>query len=544
MHQASEILIGLDAGADRIEAVAFDRDGAELQAVATASPVVPLADGPEQDLGDSWQAAAQVLRQLASLVPDLARRTVALAITGQSGGTWLIDEDGDQVAPAWPGPTRRARSIVQKWQEAGLAGGLQAITGGPADAARANAQLACLLRDRPEVLERAATAFGAKDWLYFCCTGERATDVAEAVAGFGNRRTRAYDPAVLQLLGLEEVERLLPEIVDGAQHHGILTRPAAAATGLSSGIAVVLAPPNLLASALAAGLAGHSSELAGSILGATSWHLRVLSDRDEASGALAPPVWLQPFPLPATSLALNPGPGSANADWLLDLGVQLLADAGLIGIGRHELRAMLERKAAAGRPGVLLAQPFATDHGPLEAPAAPARAHMLGLGPETTIYDLLRALHEAEGFAARSAHAALGPPPAEIRLLGAAASSPLRRAILAACSGCPVRTVERAAPGAAGAALFAAVALGFFPNFADSADAWVEPWLGEPERVDPELYARYAQLYPIWCGARSATAGIARALDGSAPRDAQMALAPLSIGKIAPVTLRASSEAR
>jgi erythritol kinase len=514
MQQASEILIGLDAGEDRIEAVAFDRDGCELQAVSTVSPVALLESGPEQDLGDSWQAAARTLRQLASLVPDLARRTVALAITGQSGGAWLIDEDGDPVAPAWPGRARCAQAIVERWRQTGLAAELQAITGVPADSARANVQLAWLLRHRPEVVECAATAFGGKDWLYFCCTGERATDAAEGVASFGNRRTRAYDPAVLRLLGLEEVERLLPEIVDGTRHHGLLTRAAAAATGLRSGIAVVLAPSKPLTSALAAGLAGADHGLAGSILGATAWHVRTLPDSDD-DGSLGPSVFLLPFVAPGTSLAISPGPGNADVDWLVGLGAQLLADAGLIGIGRDELQSMLERKAAQAPPGALLVQPFAAEPSASASSGARTRAHILGLGRETTIYDLLRALHEGQGFAARSSHAALGPP-AEIRLLEGAGSSPLRRAIFAACVGGPVRAVERAAAAATGAALFAAVALGHHQTFAEAGRAWVEPWLGEPESVSAELRARYARLYSICCNARPVATEIAQALDRSA----------------------------
>ncbi len=516
MQQASEILIGLDAGPDRIDAAAFDRDGRELQAVSSASPVALLEHGAEQDLGDSWQAAAQAVRQLASHVPDLPRRTVALAITGRSGGTWLIDEDGDPVTPAWPGPARRAQLIVERWQQTGLAAKLQAITGVAADSARSNAQLSWLLRHRPEVVERAATAFGAKDWLYFCCTGERATDPAEGIASFGNRRTRAYDPAVLQLLSLQEVERLLPEMIDGTRHQGALTRAAAAATGLRSGTPVVLAPPNVIASALAAGLAEANHDLAGSIFGATTCHLRVLPDRHEVNGSGESPVSLLPFVAPRISLAVSASPGVADLDWLVGLGVQLLADAGLIGIGRDDLQAILERKAAQARPGALLVQPFVTDHGLPETAAARARAHMLGLGRETTVYELMRALHEGQGFAARTSHAALGPPPAEIRLIEDARSSPLRRAILAACIGAPVRVVERAAPATAGAALLAAVALGQYRSIGEAAGQWVLPWLGEPEAVNPELEARYAQLYPIHCGAQPVITEIAQALDRSA----------------------------
>jgi erythritol kinase len=516
MPSANEILIGLDAGLDRIEAIAFDPAGCQLQAASIASPIAWFEHGPEQDLGDTWQAAAQALRQLAGLVPELAARTVALAITGQTGGTWLIDEDGDPVAPAWPGPARSAQSIVARWQQNQVAERLQAITGAPADRARANAPHAWLLQHRPEVLERAASVFGGKDWLYFCCTGERATDPAEAVASFGNRRTRTYDPAVLELLSLEEVERLLPEIVDGLMHHGVLTRAAAAATGLLSGTAVVLAPPNLVTSALAAGLADAGPELAGSVLGPTSVHLRPLPDGAEPNGSEQASVALLPFVLPKTSLALCPGPGSADCDWVLEISVQLLADSGLIGIGRDELQASLERNAAQAKPGMLLAQPFATGREVQEIGAAPAQAHLLGLARETTIYDLLRALHEAEGFAARRSHAALGPPCAEMRAIGGGASSGFRRAVLAACTGAPVRRLERPGPGAAGAALFASVALGFHRSFADAGRSWVTPWLGDLEPVDRELHARYAQLYPVWCAARPVIAEIAQALDRSA----------------------------
>jgi erythritol kinase len=516
MQSTSEILIGLDAGADRIEAVAFDCEGHEIRAVSTATPVARLEHGAEQDLGDGWQAAARTLRQLASVVPELARRTVALAITGQSGGTWLIDEDGDPVAPAWLGPSRRALSIVERWQHTGLAAKLQASTGVAIDSARANVQLAWLLWHRPEIVERAATAFGAKDWLYFCCTGERATDPAEAVASFGNRRTRGYDPTVLKLLGLQDVERLLPEIVDGSRHQGTLNRAAAAATGLRLGTAVVLAPPNLLASALAAGLIEPNHGLAGSILGVTSCHLRILGDHHETNGGGEARISLLPFVTPKTSLAVSPSPGSADVDWLVGLGAQLLADAGLIGIGRDELQAIFERKAAQARPGALLVAPFATDHGLPGTSAAQARAHMLGLGRETTVYDLMRALHEGQSFAARTSHAALGPPPTEVRLIEDVASSPLQRMILAACLGAPVRVVERAAPGAAGAAMFAATGLRHHRDLAEATRVWVPPWLAEPEPVSPELQARYAELYPIHCGARPLAAGIAQALDHSA----------------------------
>ena len=62
----------------------------------------------------TWDDTAAVLRDLALHVPDLARRTAALAITGQGDGTWLIDGDGEPVAPAWLWLDSRAAGIVRE----------------------------------------------------------------------------------------------------------------------------------------------------------------------------------------------------------------------------------------------------------------------------------------------------------------------------------------------------------------------------------------------------------------------------------------------
>ena len=95
----NDLLIGLDVGPTSIEAAAFAPDGHQLARVA--APVAgqgALADGcAEQDVDVVWRAAAAALRQLGEVVPHLAARTAALAITGAAGGVWLIDDDGDAV---------------------------------------------------------------------------------------------------------------------------------------------------------------------------------------------------------------------------------------------------------------------------------------------------------------------------------------------------------------------------------------------------------------------------------------------------------------
>jgi erythritol kinase len=176
------------------------------------------------------------------------------------------------------------------------------------------------------------------------------------------------------------------------------------------------------------------------------------------------------------------------AEWLVGLAAQLLADAGLIGIGRPELIAVLEQKAAAAAPATLRLHPGAP-----EADHDGAPAGFLGISGRTTFYDLLRAIYEGEGLAARACYEALGGGLDEIRVTGEGAASALARQVLAACVDVPLRALERAAPAAAGAALIAAVALGRYRSLAEASRDWAGPHLRVPEPIDRDLRRTYAE---------------------------------------------------
>jgi erythritol kinase (D-erythritol 1-phosphate-forming) len=153
----SDLLIGLDVGPSSIEAVAFALDGQELaRAAATVTSQGALAGGcVEQDVGEIWRAAAAALRQLGQVVPHLAARTGALAITGAAGGAWLIDDDGDPVAPALLPRDRRAEPLIARWRQDSTARQIRRITGSTVDASLQSAGLAWLAEHYPGVLDRA-----------------------------------------------------------------------------------------------------------------------------------------------------------------------------------------------------------------------------------------------------------------------------------------------------------------------------------------------------------------------------------------------------
>ena len=121
------VLIGIDAGTSVIKSVAFTTSGEQIAIAAISNVYETLSyGGVEQDMARTWRDTAQTLKQLSEKIPNLASRLVAISVTGQGDGMWLIDEDGEPVAPAWlwldaraadrhllPGHIERAAKVVR-----------------------------------------------------------------------------------------------------------------------------------------------------------------------------------------------------------------------------------------------------------------------------------------------------------------------------------------------------------------------------------------------------------------------------------------------
>jgi erythritol kinase len=501
MSAAGDIIIGLDAGTSVIKAVAFTLDGKQIGSAGVPNKVDYLDDGgAEQEVQRTWLDAAAALRLLADEVQGLAKRTAALAITGQGDGTWLIDAAGEPVCPAWLWLDARSAPIIEGWRASEIGPKLQQITGTAINPAIQSGQIAWMKQHRPEPLRRAASALHCKDWLYFKATGERATDPSEGVFTYGNFRTRAYDDTVLELLDLADIARLRPDIVDGSTHHAPLTSDAADATGLRDGTPVVLGPLDVIATALGAGAYEPDRAVGMSILGSTGMHIRLFHDVDDVVISDEQVGYVMPFVVPGTWGGFQSHMAATlNIDWLVDVAARLGDLAGADGIDKRELLLRLDQQAGEARPGTLLYHPFISENGergPFVEPRA--RAQFLGLSTRTGPGDMMRAIYEGMAFAGRDCYRALDHRPEEIRLAGGAANSALCRRILAAAVNAPIRIVERAEAGAAGAALTAAVSIGLYDSIAEGLNDWVVPYLGDLEPVDQDLADVYEKLFPAY----------------------------------------------
>lgn len=512
-----DLLIGIDAGTSVIKAVAFTLKGEQLAIAATPNVYRTLPDGGvEQDMARTWADTAATLRQLGEKVPDLAGRTLALAVTGQGDGTWLIDAEGEPVAPAWLWLDSRAARITEDFVADPTYREHYLRTGTGVNACQQSVQLVWLRRNRPEVIAKAASAHHCKDWLYFKITGERVTDLSEGNFTFGSYMTRNYAPGILSALGASDCARLLPPIVDGTQVAGALTETAAAVTGLRAGTPIVLGSVDVVCTGLGGGLFDPSGEVGCTVIGSTGMHMRIAPSPDRVTLNAEGSGYTMVFPAPEMSAQMQSNMAATlNIDWLLDLACEILGSQGVTR-NRGDLLAGLDDRILEREPCRLLFHPYisrAGERGPFLDSAA--RAQFIGLDSRVGYADLMRAVFEGLCHAARDCYAAMGPIPSEIRLTGGAARSKALTHMLAGALGVPVRRAGREEAGAAGAAIMAAIQQGVYPDVAAATAEWVDPLLGERTRPDAQIAAAFARSFPVYLETRKAMRPIWRAWQSS-----------------------------
>ncbi|MFF9074337.1 FGGY family carbohydrate kinase [Streptomyces sp. NPDC014646] len=447
--------IGIDVGTSVVKAAAFGPDGRTL-AVESRPVGLTIRDGfVEQDMDEVYGAVREVLAALGS-------DGVAFAgLTGQGDGVWLVDAAGRPVRTAISWMDGRAHELVDAWQESGVFTAVYRRTGSAMFPGCPGPVLAWLDRHDPASLDAATTALYCKDMVFQRLTGVRATDVSDASMPFLDPMTRTYSCDVVAALGLGHRAALLAPVSD----------PVATAE-LPSGVRISNGPYDLPACALGAGVTrpGDGLLIVGTCLAALVVTKRLDLDGEPAGLHIStdrPGHWLRAMPAMV---------GTAALDWVL----------AMTGV-RHTDVDRLLTATPPGANGVRVLPYFAPsgERAPFVEPRL--RAELVGVCLETTPADLVRAVCEGIGFAARHCLDAAGLT-GTLALCGGGTRSPAWTRLFADVLGRPVRIVEGEV-GARGAVLAAARRFGAALDTA----AWTAP--AEVVEPDPARAAFYAKAY-------------------------------------------------
>ena len=495
------LLMGVDCGSTAIKAAVFDETGATLAVASRKVAAIHTAPGQvEQDLNQLWASAAAAMREAVERSGRPAGEIGAIGVTGHGDGVYLADRAGKPLGNGIMSVDSRGFEIVEDWRNAGLLERAEALTAQRPYPYAATTLLAWLKRHQPNRYAAIGHVLFCKDWIRYCLTGVFATDPTEASTAFTNPHSQAYDPAILALFDLREIEPALPPIRPIAGKIGTVTADAASRAGVMTGTPVAGGLHDVTASALGLGSLGPGvlSVTAGTfsineVLSSTL----VVDPRWAARAGLKPGQWM--------NMAISPA-SSNNVDWFLQQAYRPeLAAAERRGVSVWSL--IDEEVGKVPEADDPLFHPFLYGS-PYEERASGGffglkswhdRAHMLRAVIEGAVFN-----HRTHALALASAFDL-----ERAAITGGGSSSPRRAQLFADVLGIPVEIPEAKEVGALGVAIAACVGVGLYASLEDG--------VAEACRVaarytaDPQRHAAYAARYARYAGIVEAMRPIWRA---------------------------------
>lgn len=495
-------VIGIDIGTSATKTVAVDQRGKVLASATAGYPLYQDASGfSEQEPKHWWEAVQQTLRQVLGNVPK--DEVQGVSFSGQMHGLVALDAQGNVLRRAilW-NDQRTAAQCRALTQRAGGEDALLAHTNNRMLTGYTAGKLLWVKEHEPELYARIACVLNPKDYIRYCLTGERVTEVSDASGtGMFDVQHRQFDRAWLSQMGFDPA--LFPPCVESTQQTGCVGKEAAEVTGLRPGTPVFGGAGDAVISTTGMGLTGH--ERIGVVLG-TSGVVAV------GLGACVP------NPEGKLQVFCNCAPGlwhamgvtlsaAGSLQWFHDnFGAGVAREAQAQGRSPFALWDVYAQQSGPGARGLRFLPYLSGERCPVDDPCATGA--FVGIRSIHDSGDFARAVMEGVAFSLRDVHMVMRTlpgyiPPSEMVVAGGGSQSRLWRQILADVFGIPVLLTEASgAGGAYGAALLAGVGCGMFRDLASATRLCkvkdvVHP--GPDALLYERAFAQYQRLYRSLC---------------------------------------------
>lgn len=476
------VLLGLDVGTGGARAVAVDEAGALIGEASSEYPLYSPGPGwTEQRPRDWWAAAKEALSTVAEKTKESGQEVAGLGLTGQMHGAVFLDGAAEVIRPSILWNDQRTAAQCERITQRVGESRLLKLAGNPALTGFQAPKILWLADEEPENYSRLSKVLLPKDYIRYRLTGEYATDASDAAGTLLlDVKERGWSKEILGVLGLPA--EWFPEVYEGPEVTGKVSRQAAAETSLPTGVPVAAGGGDNAAAAVGTGIVREG--LVSSSVGTSGVvFAHAPRFRPDPSGRLHAFCHAVPAAYHLMGVTLSAG---ASLEWWAgvckeDIG-RLVDEAEEVPPGSEGLLFMpylsgertphLDSSARGGFVGLT------ASHG---------REHMTRAVMEGVIFSLQQSLQIMRG---------LGIEPAEVRAVGGGARSPLWRRLQADIYGLPVYRMAVEEGPAYGAALLAGVAAGSYRDVEEaSSKVATSEEVTEPDPGVRELYEEHFELY-------------------------------------------------
>jgi len=490
----SGYLLAHDLGTTGDKATLFDLEGRLIASVLKEYEVKqPKPVWAEQDPEDWWIAFKSSTRDLLRKSKIDPEDIKAISFSGHMMGCLPVDKDGKPLRSSIIWMDQRSveetNLIIEKF---GLQGFYE-VTGNRIGPSYTIAKILWLMRNEPNIYEKAYKFLQSKDYIIFRLTGEFVTDYSDAsLAGLLDIRRRDWAYELLEELKIE-VDKL-PELHSSITVVGELNHLVAEELGLKPGTPVIIGGGDGACAAAGAGVVRLGQ--AYNYVGASSW-ISIASDRPLIDPKMRIfNFWhLDPDLITPTGTMQCAG---NSYRWLRDeLCWWEVKKAEEQGVDPYEIMDAEARKVEAGAEKVIFLPYLMGERSPWWNPNARGVFFGLALGHKRR--NLIRAVLEGVAFNLKiilDAFEEQGIEIENIRMIGGGAKGKLWREIMACIYGKRVLVPEYLMEATSlGAAMAAGVGIKEYKDFG-LAEKIVR--IVAEEEPDPQLHKKYEALYEFF----------------------------------------------
>jgi xylulokinase len=482
--------LGIDVGTGGSRAILIDAKGAVVAAATVehapfASPEIGWA---EQNPRDWRRASIEAIRQVLANENVKAEEINAIGLSGQMHGAVFLNESDEVLRPSIIWCDQRTEKQCRDLTEKIGAENLIKLVSNPALPNFTLTKMLWSRENEPEIWKQTRSVLLPKDYVRFCLTGDKATDVSDAsgtlMLDVQNRRWSTE-----LLAALEMSQSLMPTLYESAEITGTISAECAAETGLIKGTPVVAGAGDNAAGAIGMGIVrvGALSATIGTsgvIFAVTEKPSIDLKGRIHTFCHAVPNRWHNTGVTQAAGLSFR---------WFRD---NFAANE------NYDELVEAAEKISAGANGLLWTPYLMGERTPHIDSLV--RASLIGLTASHTKAHVVRAILEGVAFSLRDAieiFKELNVPIETIRLGGGGTRSAFWRQIQADIYGQTVETIAAEEGAAYGAALLAGVGVGKWKTVDD---ACVET-IRIAERIEPNSesveilnrqYEAFRAVYP------------------------------------------------
>jgi xylulokinase len=455
---AQQYLIAHDLGTSGVKAALTDLTGRVIASAESRYPVYYTSDGgAEQDVEEWWQGIVKTTREMMAKAGVEPSQIAGMSMDAQMSGTVPVDMNGK--------PLRRVMiwldSRAQKEGEI-----LSQATGVPFFTGKAgSAKIMWIKNNEPEIYARTHKFLDCKDVLQFRMTGEFGTDLSCAIA------TLCLNPATMgwweDILGIIEVPvEKFPPLMPSTQVLGKLTPEAAAELGLLPGTPVVSGGGDVPCALIGSG--AISAGRAHLYLGTSAWIFASSPDFTMEAPGVAPGISCEPGMFYLGGEMDNAG---GCLKWFIEnmMGKEDKDAAVAQGLSSFQYMDLKAAETPPGAEGLLFLPWMWGERSPVDDDLV--RGGFAMLATNHSKWHMARAVLEGCGHQLRwiaDALASAGTPLTEVNVIGGGAFSKIWLQMLADVTNLKLLQVEGPLDACArGAAMTAAVGLGFYKDFAE-----------------------------------------------------------------------------